>query len=108
MRPKHELIKTQIYQSRDGATAAIAYYTETFYNCSRRHSHAGAFSPEQVAATHKSRTQGPLNPSISTGADGMRRREQANAHRVDWCVSFPVKLTVEKETVRLMKASGET
>ena len=30
------------------------------------------------------------------------------AERTRRCVSFPVKLTVDKETVRLMKASGET
>lgn len=31
-----------------------------------------------------------------------------HANAVKAFVSFPVKLTVEKETVRLMKASGET
>ncbi len=41
---KKELIKKQIYRSRDHATAAIADYIETFYNRSRRHSHLGGIS----------------------------------------------------------------
>jgi putative transposase len=52
---KKELIKKQIYKSRDVATAAIADYIETFYNGSRRHSHPGGISPEQFEATHKPR-----------------------------------------------------
>jgi putative transposase len=55
---KKELIKKQIYKSRDVATAAIADYIETFYNRSRRHSHLGGVSPEQFEAAHKSRKQG--------------------------------------------------
>lgn len=54
---KKELIKKQIYKSRDVATAAIADYIETFYNRSRRHSHLGGISPEQFEAAHKSRKQ---------------------------------------------------
>lgn len=52
---KKELIKKQIYKSRDVATAAITDYIETFYNRSRRHSHLGGISPEQFEAVHKSR-----------------------------------------------------
>ena len=55
---KKELIKKQIYKSRDVATAAIADYIETFYNRSRRHSHLGGVSPEHFEAAHKSRKQG--------------------------------------------------
>ncbi len=55
---KKELIKKQIYKSRDVATAAIADYIEAFYNRSRRHSHLGGISPEQFEAAHKSRKQG--------------------------------------------------
>jgi putative transposase len=55
---KKELIKKQIYKSRDVATAAIADYIETFYNRSRRHSHLGGVSPAQFEAAHKSRKQG--------------------------------------------------
>ena len=55
---KKELIKKQIYKSRDLATAAIGDYIETFYNRSRRHSHLGGISPEQFEAAHKSRKQG--------------------------------------------------
>ena len=55
---KKELIKKQIYKSRDLATAAIADYIETFYNRSRRHSHLGGLSPEQFETAHKSVKQG--------------------------------------------------
>ena len=55
---KKELIKRQIYKSRDVATATIADYIETFYNRSRRHSHLGAISHEQFEAAHKSRKHG--------------------------------------------------
>jgi putative transposase len=55
---KKELIKKQIYTSRDVATAAIADYIETFYNRSRRHSHLGGISPEQFESAHKSRKPG--------------------------------------------------
>lgn len=54
---KKELIKKQIYKSRDLATAAIADYIETFYNRSRRHSHIGGVSPDQFEAAHKCRKQ---------------------------------------------------
>ena len=50
---KKELIKKQIYKSRDLATAAIGDYIETFYNRSRRHSHLGGLSPEQFETAHK-------------------------------------------------------
>jgi putative transposase len=53
-----ELVKKQIYMSRDLATTAIADYIETFYNRSRRHSHIGGISPEQFETAHKSRKQG--------------------------------------------------
>lgn len=55
---KKELIKKQIYKSRDLATAAIADYIEAFYNRSRRHSHLGGLSPEQFETAHKSVKQG--------------------------------------------------
>ena len=55
---KKELIKKQIYKSRDLATAAIADYIEAFYNRSRRHSHIGGVSPEQFEAAHKSQKRG--------------------------------------------------
>ena len=55
---KKELIKKQIYKSRDLAKAAIADYIETFYNRSRRHSHLGGVSPEQFEAAHKCPNQG--------------------------------------------------
>jgi putative transposase len=55
---KKELIKKQIYKSRDLAKAAIADYTETFYNRSRRHSHLGGVSPEQFESAHRFRKQG--------------------------------------------------
>ena len=54
---KKELIKKQIYKSRDVAAAAIGDYIETFYNRSRRHSHIGGVSPEQFEAAHKTRKQ---------------------------------------------------
>ena len=55
---KKELVKKQIYKSRDLATAAITDYIETFYNRARRHSHLGGISPEQFEAAHKFRKQG--------------------------------------------------
>jgi putative transposase len=55
---KKELIKKQIYKSRDLAKVAIADYIETFYNRARRHSHLGGVSPEQFEAAHKCRNQG--------------------------------------------------
>ena len=55
---KKELIKKQIYKSRDLAKAAITDYIETFYNRSRRHSHLGGVSPEQFEAAHKFRKPG--------------------------------------------------
>jgi putative transposase len=53
-----ELIKKQIFKSRDLAKAAIADYIETFYNPSRRHSHLGGVSPEQFEDAHRCRNQG--------------------------------------------------
>lgn len=55
---KKELIKKQIYKSRDPAKAAITDYIEKFYNRSRRHSHLGGVSPEQFEAAHKCWNQG--------------------------------------------------
>jgi putative transposase len=55
---KKELIKKQIYKSRDLAKAAITDYIETFYNRSRRHSHLGGVSPEHFEAAHKCPNQG--------------------------------------------------
>ena len=55
---KKELIKKQIYKSRDIAKTAITDYIETFYNRSRRHSHLAGVSPEQFEAAHKCRNQG--------------------------------------------------
>jgi putative transposase len=55
---KKELVKKQIYKSRDLAKAAITDYIETFYNRSRRHSHLGGVSPEQFEAAHKRPKQG--------------------------------------------------
>jgi putative transposase len=55
---KKELVKKQIYKSRDLAKAAITDYIETFYNSARRHSHLGGISPEQFEAAHKFRKQG--------------------------------------------------
>jgi putative transposase len=55
---KKELIKKQIYKSRDLATVAVAGYIETFYNRARRHSHLGGVSPEQFEAAHKRRRRG--------------------------------------------------
>jgi len=55
---KKELVKKQIYKSRDLAKAAITDYIETFYNRARRHSHLGGISPEQFEAAHKFRKQG--------------------------------------------------
>jgi putative transposase len=55
---KKELIKRQIYKSRDLAKAAITDYIEMFYNRSRRHGHLGGVSPEQFEAAHKYPTQG--------------------------------------------------
>jgi putative transposase len=55
---KKELVKKQIYKSRDLATAAVANYIETFYNRSRRHSHLGGVSPEQFEIAHKTRKRG--------------------------------------------------
>ena len=55
---KKELIKKQIYKSRDLAKVAISDYIETFYNRSRRHSHVGGVSPEQFEAAHTGRSQG--------------------------------------------------
>jgi transposase InsO family protein len=55
---KKELVKKQIYKSRDLATAAIGDYIKTFYNRSRRHRHLGGISPEQFETAHKSRKQG--------------------------------------------------
>lgn len=55
---KKELIKKQIYKSRDLATAAIADYIRTFYNAPRRHRHLGGVSPEQFEAAHNPRKRG--------------------------------------------------
>lgn len=55
---KKELIKKQIYKSRDLAKAAITDYIESFYNRSRRHSHLAGVSPEQFEAAHKCRNRG--------------------------------------------------
>jgi putative transposase len=50
---KKERIKKRIYPSRDVALADLTDYIDTFYNCTRRHSYLGGFSPEQFEATHK-------------------------------------------------------
>ena len=55
---KKELIKKQIYKSRDLAKAAINDYIQTFYNRSPRHSHLGGVSPEQFEVAHKCPSQG--------------------------------------------------
>lgn len=55
---KKELIKKQIYKSRDLAKAAITDYIESFYNRSRRHSHLAGVSPEQFETAHKCRNRG--------------------------------------------------
>ena len=47
---KKELIKKRIYRTRDLATAEIYEYIETFYNCTRRHSHLSGVSPEAFEA----------------------------------------------------------
>jgi putative transposase len=55
---KKELIKKQIYKSRDIAKVAMTEYIETFYNRLRRHSHLGGVSPEQFETAHKCPNQG--------------------------------------------------
>jgi putative transposase len=50
---KKERIKKRIYPNRDVALADIADYIDTFYNRTRRHSHLGGVSPEQLEAAHK-------------------------------------------------------
>jgi putative transposase len=55
---KKELIKKQIYKSRDLAKVAITDYIETFYNPPRRHSHRGGVSPAHFEAAHKCPNQG--------------------------------------------------
>jgi putative transposase len=50
---KKERIKKQIYKNRELAVADIAYYIDSFYNSTRRHSHLGGVSPEQFEAAHK-------------------------------------------------------
>lgn len=55
---KKERIKKQTYKNREGASADVADYIETFYNRTRRHSHLGGVSPEQFEAAHTRRPQG--------------------------------------------------
>jgi putative transposase len=50
---KMERVKKRIYLNRDVALADIADYIDTFYNLTRRHSHLGGVSPEEVEAAHK-------------------------------------------------------
>lgn len=73
---KKELIKKQIYKSRDVATAAIADYIETFYNRSRRHSHLGGISPEQfeTADLHREAPRGGRGPGHAQSGPGRGRR----------------------------------
>ena len=52
---KNERIKKRIYKNRELALNDIANYIDTFYNCTRRHSHLGGVSPEQFEAAHKPR-----------------------------------------------------
>lgn len=47
---KKERIKKRIYTTRALATAEIDDYIETFYNCTRRHSHLSGVSPETFEA----------------------------------------------------------
>jgi putative transposase len=53
---KKERIKKHIYKDRSLATQDISEYIETFYNCTRRHSHLSGVSPQEFeAAFRKSR-----------------------------------------------------
>jgi len=55
---KKERVKKQIYKTRQLALADIGDYIDSFYNCSRRHSHLGGVSPEQFEAAHMPLKQG--------------------------------------------------
>jgi len=51
-------VNKQIYKTGELALADIGDYINSFYNCSRRHSHLGAVSPKQFEAAHKPLKQG--------------------------------------------------
>lgn len=48
---KKERIKKHIYKTRDFATKDVSDYIEVFYNRTRRHSHVGGTSPEELEVT---------------------------------------------------------
>jgi len=50
---KNERIKKQICKNRELAIVDVADDIDTFYNRTRRHSHLGGLSPEQVEAAHR-------------------------------------------------------
>jgi putative transposase len=43
----------RIHPTRDEVLADIADYIYCFHNCTRRHSHLGGVSPEDIEAAHK-------------------------------------------------------
>ena len=52
---KKERIEKHIYKNPELALNDVADYIDRFYNRTRRHSHLGGVSPEQVEAAHKPR-----------------------------------------------------
>ncbi len=52
---KKERIKKHIYKNRELALADLSEYIDSFYNRTRRHSHLGGMSPDQLEAAQKSR-----------------------------------------------------
>jgi putative transposase len=50
---KKERIKKHIYRDRDTAAKDIAEYIQSFYNCTRRHSHLDGVGPEQFEKVNR-------------------------------------------------------
>jgi putative transposase len=45
---KKERIKKRIYKNREQATADVREYIESSYNLTRRHTHLGGVSPDEL------------------------------------------------------------
>lgn len=52
---KKERIKKHIYKNRELAIEDVSQYIESFYNCTRRHSHLSGVSPENFESAFKGR-----------------------------------------------------
>ncbi len=60
---------------RDLGTASIGDYIESFYNCARRHSHAGYLSPIEFELGSQTKASGIV--TLCTAAGKIKGNEQA-------------------------------